>query len=122
MTIARTARHLASPNDAGAVTGRFPVALATVRYAQGGGLTDAGRAAWERIRLPAVERFDGGHPRAGPEPAGGSWSLVERDIGNPAAADLSQITRTVKHRLKQIRYRPELVDGCFVGPGLIMGG
>ncbi|MFK0222960.1 helix-turn-helix domain-containing protein [Streptomyces vinaceus] len=31
-----------------------------MRYAQGGGLTDAGRAARERIRLKAVERFEGG--------------------------------------------------------------
>nr|WP_267890775.1 helix-turn-helix domain-containing protein [Streptomyces sp. MMG1533] len=31
-----------------------------MRYAQGGGLTDAGRAARERIRLQAVERFEGG--------------------------------------------------------------
>ncbi|SEE62364.1 winged helix-turn-helix domain-containing protein [Streptomyces sp. TLI_105] len=29
-------------------------------YAQGGGLTDAGRAARERIRLQAVERFEDG--------------------------------------------------------------
>ncbi|QPK43482.1 helix-turn-helix domain-containing protein [Streptomyces gardneri] len=31
-----------------------------MRYAQGGGLTDAGRAVRERIRLQAVERFEGG--------------------------------------------------------------
>lgn len=31
-----------------------------MRYAQGGGLTDAKRAARERIRLQAVERFEGG--------------------------------------------------------------
>ncbi|MFF4172872.1 winged helix-turn-helix domain-containing protein [Streptomyces sp. NPDC001744] len=31
-----------------------------MRYAQGGGLTDVGRAARERIRLQAVERFEGG--------------------------------------------------------------
>ncbi|MFE2038196.1 winged helix-turn-helix domain-containing protein [Streptomyces scopuliridis] len=31
-----------------------------MRYAQGGGLTDAGRAARERIRLRAVERFEHG--------------------------------------------------------------
>ncbi|MFD7880238.1 winged helix-turn-helix domain-containing protein [Streptomyces sp. NPDC059766] len=29
-----------------------------MRYAQGGGLTDAGRAARERVRLQAVERFE----------------------------------------------------------------
>lgn len=31
-----------------------------MRYAQGGGLTDAERAARERIRQQAVERFEGG--------------------------------------------------------------
>ncbi|MFJ3311161.1 helix-turn-helix domain-containing protein, partial [Streptomyces sp. NPDC086549] len=31
-----------------------------MRYAQGGGLTDAGRAARERLRLQAMERFEGG--------------------------------------------------------------
>nr|WP_103890674.1 winged helix-turn-helix domain-containing protein [Actinacidiphila yanglinensis] len=31
-----------------------------MRYAQGGGLTDAARAARERLRLRAVERFDAG--------------------------------------------------------------
>ncbi|MFI8090713.1 helix-turn-helix domain-containing protein [Streptomyces sp. NPDC086080] len=31
-----------------------------MRYAQGGRLTDAARAARERIRLQAVERFEGG--------------------------------------------------------------
>ncbi|MFD3537289.1 winged helix-turn-helix domain-containing protein [Streptomyces sp. NPDC058664] len=31
-----------------------------MRYAQGGGLTDARRAARERVRLQAVERFEGG--------------------------------------------------------------
>jgi len=41
----------------------------------------------------------------------GIWSLVKRDIGNLAAADLGQITRAVKRRLKQIQYRPDLVDG-----------
>ncbi|MFD7105807.1 helix-turn-helix domain-containing protein, partial [Streptomyces celluloflavus] len=31
-----------------------------MRYAQGGGLTDAERAARERVRLEAVGRFEGG--------------------------------------------------------------
>ncbi|MFE5298094.1 helix-turn-helix domain-containing protein [Streptomyces sp. NPDC056632] len=31
-----------------------------MRYAQGGGLTDTERAARERIRLQAVERFEDG--------------------------------------------------------------
>nr|WP_157537295.1 hypothetical protein [Kitasatospora azatica] len=48
------------------------------------------------------------------------WSLVKRDVGNLAAADLSQITRAVRRRLKRIQYRPDLVDGCLAETGLIM--
>ncbi len=51
-------------------------------------------------------------------PQEGIWSLVKRDIGNLAAADLGQITRAVKRHLKKIQYRPELVDGCLTGTGL----
>jgi transposase len=50
------------------------------------------------------------------------WLLIKRDLGNLAAADLAEITRAVKRRLKQIQYRPDLVDGCLAGTGLIMGG
>jgi hypothetical protein len=53
-------------------------------------------------------------------PQEGIWSMVKRDIGNPAAADLSQITRAVKHRLKQLQYRPDVVDGCLADTGLVM--
>ncbi|MER5834991.1 hypothetical protein ABT116_30195 [Streptomyces sp. NPDC002130] len=52
-------------------------------------------------------------------PQEGIWSLVKRDIGNLAAADLGQITRSVKRRLKQIQYRPDLADSCLAGTGLI---
>ncbi|MEV4047071.1 hypothetical protein [Streptomyces sp. NPDC049744] len=61
-------------------------------------------------RLPASK------PHTGLEPQEGTWSLVTRDIGNLAAADLGQINRAVK----QIRYRSALVDGCLVGTGLTM--
>ncbi|MFJ4415125.1 transposase [Streptomyces sp. NPDC088925] len=54
-------------------------------------------------------------------PQEGIWSLVKRDIGNLTAADLSQITRAVKRRLKQVQYRPDLVDGCLAGTGLALG-
>ncbi len=53
-------------------------------------------------------------------PQEGVWSLVKRGIGNLAAADLSQITRAVKRRLKKIQYRPDLVDGCLTGTGLTL--
>lgn len=57
-----------------------------------------------------------------PNPQEGIWSLVRRDTGNLAAADLSQITRAVKHRLKTIQYRPHLIDGCLAGTGLTLDG
>ncbi|MFF7888392.1 transposase [Streptomyces sp. NPDC020794] len=53
-------------------------------------------------------------------PQEGIWSLVKREIGNLAAADLGQITRSVKRRLKRIQYRPELVDGCLAATGLML--
>jgi transposase len=55
-------------------------------------------------------------------PQEGIWSLVKREIGNLAAADLTQITRAVKRRLKRIQYRPELVDGCLATTGLTLEG
>ncbi|MFF4345468.1 transposase [Kitasatospora sp. NPDC001540] len=53
-------------------------------------------------------------------PTEGIRSLVKRDIGNLAAADLGQITRAVKRRLKRIQYRPDLVDDCLASTGLIL--
>ena len=55
-------------------------------------------------------------------PREGIWALVKRDTGNLAAVDLGQVTRVVKRRLKQIQYRPDLVNGCLAGTGLIMDG
>ena len=52
-------------------------------------------------------------------PQEGIWSLVKRDIGNLAAADLGQITRSVKRALKMLQYRPETIDGCLEGTGLL---
>lgn len=91
---------------------------------------------WDNLRMHLVEplrEFIADHadwltvfqlPSHSPDlnPQEGIWSLVKRDIGNLAAADLGQIARAVKRRLKQIQYRPELVDGCLVGVDLIMDG
>ena len=57
-----------------------------------------------------------------PIPQGGIWPLVKRDIGNLAAADLSQITRAVKRKLKMLQFRPEVIDGCVAGTGLTLSG
>ncbi|MEV6482045.1 transposase [Streptomyces sp. NPDC051576] len=55
-------------------------------------------------------------------PQEGIWSLAKRTIGNLAAADLDQLARAVKRSLKQIQYRPHLVDGCLAATGLVMDG
>ncbi|MEU2145519.1 MULTISPECIES: transposase [Streptomyces albovinaceus subgroup] len=83
---------------------------------------------WDNLRMHLVEamrQFIADHadwltvfqlPSHSPDvnPQEGIWSLVKRDIGNLAAADLGQITRAVKRRLKQIQYRP--------GPGRRLPG
>jgi hypothetical protein len=51
-------------------------------------------------------------------PQEGVWSLVKRDLGNLAAADLGQITQTVKRKLKMLQYRPHVIDGCLTSTGL----
>lgn len=53
-------------------------------------------------------------------PQEGIWSLVKRDIGNLATADLAQITTAVKRRLKKIQHRSHLVDGCLGATGLTL--
>ncbi|MFF3608829.1 hypothetical protein [Streptomyces sp. NPDC002463] len=58
----------------------------------------------------------------GLEPPGGHPVAGQARHGNLAAADLGQITRTVKRRLKQIQYSPDLVDGYLAGTGPIANG
>nr|WP_235502778.1 MULTISPECIES: helix-turn-helix domain-containing protein [unclassified Kitasatospora] len=55
-------------------------------------------------------------------PQEGILSLVKRTIGNLAAANLDQLARAVRRSLKQIQYRPHLIDGCLTTTGLIMDG
>ncbi|BDH12747.1 hypothetical protein HOK021_39260 [Streptomyces hygroscopicus] len=75
----------------------------------------AGHADWLTVfQLPSYS------PDVNPQE--GIWSPVKRDIGNFAAADLDEITRAVKRRLKQIQYRPDLVDACLASTGLITDG
>jgi len=59
-------------------------------------------------------------PDLNPNPQEGIWSLVKREIGNLAAADLGQITRAVKRKLKMLQYRPEAIDGCLAETGLTL--
>ncbi|MBM7439282.1 hypothetical protein [Streptomyces sp. HB132] len=53
-------------------------------------------------------------------PQEGICSLVKRDIGNLAAADLGQVTPAVKRKLKMLQYRPEVIDGRLADTGLTL--
>ncbi|MEE4496386.1 hypothetical protein [Streptomyces sp. BE230] len=37
-----------------------------------------------------------------------------------AAADLDQVTRAAKRKLKMLQYRPEVIDGRLAGTGLTL--
>ncbi|MCY0924617.1 hypothetical protein OS965_42305, partial [Streptomyces sp. H27-G5] len=45
-------------------------------------------------------------------------SRLKRSIANFVAADLTGLTRIIKHKLKKIQYRPELINGCLTETGL----
>lgn len=51
-------------------------------------------------------------------PQEGIWALMKRTIGNLAAVNLDQIATAIKHSLKQIQYRPHLIQGCLTATGL----
>ncbi|GGT93088.1 hypothetical protein [Streptomyces lateritius] len=42
------------------------------------------------------------------------------DIGNLAAVDLIQLTRSVERKLMMPHYRPEFIDCCLTGTGLVL--
>jgi transposase len=50
-------------------------------------------------------------------PTEGVWSLLKRSLTDFAAADLDHLVRVVKCRLKNIRYRPDVLDGCLAQSG-----
>jgi transposase len=61
-------------------------------------------------------------PSYAPElnPQEGIWSLIRRRLADLAVADLAHLVRVVKRHLKKIQYRPDLIDGCLAGTGLII--
>jgi hypothetical protein len=46
------------------------------------------------------------------------WSLLKRSIANFAPADVDGPVRIIKSTLKEIQYRPHLLDGCLGVTGL----
>jgi transposase len=68
---------------------------------------------WLRVvRLPAYA----------PElnPADGVWANLKNSLGNMGSRSLDQLADTVKHLLKRMQYRPDLLDGFIAETGLTL--
>jgi len=46
------------------------------------------------------------------------WSNLKRSLANLVKHDINQLTRLVKARLRQMQYRPGLLEGFLAKPGL----
>ncbi|MFJ8827661.1 IS630 family transposase, partial [Streptomyces sp. NPDC102467] len=56
-------------------------------------------------------------------PVEGVWSLLRRGpLANAAFADADELSRTLRRGLRQLQYRPDLIDGCLAGTGLAITG
>ncbi|GAA1992964.1 hypothetical protein GCM10009838_66100 [Catenulispora subtropica] len=51
-------------------------------------------------------------------PAEGIWVLVRAETANTAFTDPAHLIRTVRQCLREIQYRPWLIDGALAGTGL----
>jgi hypothetical protein len=55
----------------------------------------------------------------GLNPVEGIWSLLRRGfLVNGAFADADHLVQTVRHGLRKIQYRPQLIDGYLAATGL----
>ncbi|MET8676065.1 transposase [Streptomyces sp. NPDC004647] len=55
-------------------------------------------------------------------PVEGIWSLLRRGwLSNVAFTTPEHLIRTVRHGLRKIQYRSDLIDGCLAGTGLAVG-
>ena len=73
-----------------------------------------GAQAWLRVfRLPAYA----------PDlnPVEGIWSVLKRGVlANLAVAGFGHLVQVIRHGLKKIQYRPDLIEGCLAGTGLAL--
>jgi len=53
-------------------------------------------------------------------PTEGAWSHLKRSITNLAVYGLDHLQAIIKHRLKRIQYRPDLIDAFFTHTGLTL--
>jgi hypothetical protein len=49
------------------------------------------------------------------------WSNLKRSLANLVKHDIDQLTALVKARLRQMQYRPGLLEGFLAKPGLDLG-
>ena len=49
------------------------------------------------------------------------WSNLKRSLANLVKHDIGQLTALVKIRLRQMQYRPGLLDGFLAKTGLDLG-
>jgi transposase len=89
---------------------------------------------WDNLnvhKMPEMKEFIDEHadwltvfhlPAYAPElnPTEGVWSQMKGSLVNFAATSLDHLTQAIKHRLKRIQYRPNLIDGCLTETGLII--
>ena len=55
------------------------------------------------------------------DPVEGLWSLLRRSSqANTAFTDPDHLMRTLRHGLRQIQYRSNLIDGCLAETGLTL--
>ena len=53
-------------------------------------------------------------------PVEGVWAQMKNGLGNLSAGNVDQLAAIVKHRLKSIQYRPDLIDGFLGQTGLTL--
>ncbi|GED83202.1 transposase [Streptomyces sp. 6-11-2] len=54
-------------------------------------------------------------------PVEGIWSLLRRRCqANTASTDPAHLMRALRQGLRQVQYRPDLIDGCLAGTGLTL--
>ncbi|GAA2340193.1 hypothetical protein GCM10010431_74550 [Streptomyces kunmingensis] len=54
-------------------------------------------------------------------PVEGIWSLLRRGpLANAAFHDDDHLERTLRRGLRHIQLRPNLIDGCLAGTGLVL--
>jgi hypothetical protein len=53
-------------------------------------------------------------------PTEGVWSHLKRSIGNLTVRGVGQLQTIIKHRLKSIQYRPDVIDGFVAHTGLTL--